>query len=744
MKIKFTRQNYMVKLDIVSKNHKECPMKTKNKSKLKFYHLKKSDILGEAFNSFQENNVIDFSQKGIAICYAPNGTGKSTITKILGEEKGTVYKVEYENRNYEKDLFHIISDQSSRNLIKGETEEFILGNNIKREKELEKKIDDDFNKRYLTIISKLKELNITKKTEILVNLISSLEIKKYVEKLASSQDKGKTIEKMEFIENIKKLNLEKKEEYDISKFNFIILELNDKNSILNKILKIAKIKKQEGIRKIEESEEAINILAKYAYKKECIVCDTGIDNQSLFKKKSVQKSDELNKLSIEVKKIIEDILDKMKDKDPLDMKKILIETIESGDLEKMQPLKLEVEKYKIFFNERIKNIFLENITSQEIEKDLTEYNQLLRDEFKIEDEDFSIIKNLIEENIEKSLLVTREDKKIKIKLNNREILENEFELSAGEQNFLSLAFEFLKAKNTEKKIIVIDDPISSFDSIYKNKIAFLMIKIFEDKGKKILVFTHNLELPRLLMHQVKNSFNFYLLNNKEDENNGFIPVVEKEIDLLMYLDRLTSFFREGVSKEVEDKKIFLISMIPFMRGYANITGNNFEKNQLTQVMHGYTTEKIDINEIYYNLFEVKLEELEVKVNVSDILSLDLNNLKILKDKTEYSLLNKTLNHTLTYLFLRLKVEKVLVKKYSINTNNFDMLAKIIFKSYESPNNEETRSKRIFLNSKKTLLNEFNHFEGNLSIFQPAIDITDKALKLERDAILKFLESEEST
>jgi hypothetical protein len=33
-------------------------------------------------------------------------------------------------------------------------------------------------------------------------------------------------------------------------------------------------------------------------------------------------------------------------------------------------------------------------------------------------------------------------------------------------------------------------------------------------------------------------------------------------------------------------------------------------------------------------------------------------------------------------------------------------------------------------SRKTLVNDFNHFEGNMDIFQPAIDIKDKALKKE--------------
>lgn len=50
----------------------------------------------------------------------------------------------------------------------------------------------------------------------------------------------------------------------------------------------------------------------------------------------------------------------------------------------------------------------------------------------------------------------------------------------------------------------------------------------------------------------------------------------------------------------------------------------------------------------------------------------------------------------------------------------------------------TINQRVFLISRKTLLNEFNHFEGNMNIFQPAIDITDEALKKEKDKIKSFL------
>ena len=46
--------------------------------------------------------------------------------------------------------------------------------------------------------------------------------------------------------------------------------------------------------------------------------------------------------------------------------------------------------------------------------------------------------------------------------------------------------------------------------------------------------------------------------------------------------------------------------------------------------------------------------------------------------------------------------------------------------------------RVFLTTKKTLLNEFNHFEGNMSIFQPAIDVTDHILEKEKTDILEFI------
>jgi len=68
-----------------------------------------------------------------------------------------------------------------------------------------------------------------------------------------------------------------------------------------------------------------------------------------------------------------------------------------------------------------------------------------------------------------------------------------------------------------------------------------------------------------------------------------------------------------------------------------------------------------------------------------------------------------------------------------------MLSSIIYHSFHSDTKENIEN-RIFFLSKKTLLNEFNHFEMDMNIFQPAIDITNLALEKEKKEILAKLAS----
>lgn len=172
-----------------------------------------------------------------------------------------------------------------------------------------------------------------------------------------------------------------------------------------------------------------------------------------------------------------------------------------------------------------------------------------------------------------------------------------------------------------------------------------------------------------------------------------------------------------------------------MRAFANIIGNKSKYTDLSKLMHGYEKKYRDITNIYSVLLnKEKNITTKYKISVIDILSLDLNNLKIINN-INYPLLNKALKHTLTYLYLRLKVEKVLIKKYDIPVEGNLLLSQIIMKAFK-----EDIDKKVFFTSRKTLLNEFNHFEGNMNIFQPAIDITDEALEKEKNDILNMLKS----
>ncbi len=80
----------------------------------------------------------------------------------------------------------------------------------------------------------------------------------------------------------------------------------------------------------------------------------------------------------------------------------------------------------------------------------------------------------------------------------------------------------------------------------------------------------------------------------------------------------------------------------------------------------------------------------------------------------------------------MKVEKELVDIFGIATDDRTMLNQIIQKAFpkNQDSDEQNRNFRVFFTSRKTLLNEFNHFEGNMNIFQPAIDITPSALQKE--------------
>lgn len=766
------------------------------REKLKFYKLKKEDIFKDSFINFNQNNEIEFRKKGdsnIAVLYGPNGTGKTSLAKILdsnNKDIGKEFKVEYKGIEYtEKDnsIFHVINDQNNRNIIAGETSDYFIGDNIKRECELKKYIDSEFENLFKNIIVKsLKErFGISSGKSKIIDYISDSDIKFFVMNIVNNKARGKNIDKKIFVERIEQLPVREidENEYDNNKYEYIRQNFSDNNSIIYRIINISKVCMSLEIKEVEENQVALKVLEKFKYLDECVVCDNSdFNREELIQRKNSNKDRIINSLDKETKEIVSEIISLIDDSknDPFNIKETLLKAISLGEFNLINDLQEEIKKYFKIMDKKINNYFKECLNEGDLKEKYKEYLDIIKEQPEITDEEVLFIKNIVSENIGKDIELKRDEKeenKFNLFLGGKDIFNvnrDKLHLSNGEQNFISLAFEFLKAKKSEASIIVLDDPISSFDSIYKNKIAFCIIRFLQNKN--VLVLTHNTDLIRLLEYQLQGCFNFYLFNNSDDANNGFIKVCKKEQDIFLNLDKLINLFRKGILNEIKNEELFLFSMIPFMRGYANIIGDSDSYVKLSKVMHGYETEKINLTTIYNKLFgdEYCLKELlilleekgyedinlaeeyrkmrsnkkslfltQYDITVDDIIYLNLEDIEII-DSNNYPLLNHTLIHTLNYLILRLKVEKELIRIYNIDITQNMSVQQIIMNAFKDKTDDSIEvskqkiKNRVFFTSRKTLLNEFNHFEGNMNIFQPAIDITDEALEKEREDINKYL------
>lgn len=718
--------------------------------KIVFNKIVNKNIFHSDFKIFMTNNELDFSEKGICVIYGPNGTGKTSLLNTLSRQTGTEFLANYDGVDYgtekEDNLFFVISDQNNRNIILGETQDFLLGDNIRREYELKTFLESSYNKIITSTIALLKQtFNLSTKSSKLLPLIENKEVRDFVMDIVNAKSKGANYNAESLIKVIS--NIKVTTDYDSvdDKFAYFIKDFPEKNSVIQEVLDIStsEIQINAKIHELEENDEAIKILGKFLNKDICVVCDNqGIDSKDLLKRKKDNKDFIINSIDAKLKGTIEKVIAFSPENDPFNIKDILINTIDKGEFKALLRLKEELGLYKKIYQQNLLKALSSCINIEGFKEKSTEYQKILSEKPTIADEDVIYIQEIISKSMDKTLNIERDGQhNLRILLDKQEFINikrEELPLSAGEQNFLSLTFEFLKAKNSNEQIVVIDDPISSFDSIYKNKIVFSLVRMLSKK--KRIVLTHNIDLIRLLEGQYRKCFNLYILDNSTGATaHGFIPLKDMEKDMLIDLNKLLNMFREEISERIKNGKAYLLSMIPFMRGYARIINDKDSWEKLTNVMHGYKTEKIDIAQIYFRLFGDKLKEVldeNYIISVDDILSFNIDTTEILDN--ELPLLNKTLRHSYTYLSLRLLVEKTLVDKFNINTEKHAQLGDIIVAAFPSEKDINEIKKRVFLTSKKTLINEFNHFEGNLSIFQPAIDITDSALGHEKADIINFV------
>ena len=717
---------------------------------LKFNSIENNGIFTKDFNPLVKNNEIDFptGEEEIVAIYGPNGAGKTSLIKVLSGAKGTKVNFIHEGTSYTNgsSVFHLIQDQNNRNIIAGETKDFILGENIAREIELQRVIANAHGSIVTEIATKLKaNYSISAMTSQILDLLSDSEAKAMVKDIVNNKSRGANYETKHFITKFTEIPLVHQDisEEQQAKLIFLKTDIQAKESIILYVERLTskEVASNPEIKEVEENSEAIRVLELF-HKNQCIVCDSeGIDWATLLSSKTKNRMRIIETLDKDMRSLITKINELRPDKDPFNIKSILIEAVRCGDKRGIIGLMADFAFIKKMLERQVMNELATVFVDSDLPSQMDEYQELLKAKPVITEEDMLFIEEIISNSMRKDLSLERDGKgNLRITLSKCEFLgksRDELPLSAGEQNFLSLTFEFLKAKNSPCPIVVIDDPISSFDSIYKNKVVYAIVKMLH--CKKRIILTHNIDLLRLLEGQHKRCYRLYLLNNTDGEENGFISLNNKEHEMLISIEKLLDAFRGGILEHIKNANLFLISLIPFMRGYANILGNTQVTDSLTKVMHGYESQKVDVGGAFTALFGRHAGNIpeSYEVSVPDILSTIVDGKSIL-DPTKYPLLERTLHHSFTYLFLRLLVEKRLVSKFDIDVSQYRQLGQIINKAFSNKNDIDQTKNRIRLTSKKTLINDFNHFEGNLSIFQPAIDITDQALAKEKSDIMDIV------
>ena len=735
--------------------------------KLFFSEIKNGNIFEPEFQTLSpDNGTIEFKHKntpgGIAVVYAPNGTGKSSLTRVLGvsevSEELSFTAIDEAGVPVTAGAFHIIPDQVNRNVIRGKETDYLIGRQIRREYELRDRINSAFESAYTSLASKYKNnFKVSKVGDYLLSQIHSLhdtpypEAFAYLRSIVNNKDHGKTIDQNEFVAFIR--NDENKPniiEVDEDKKKWVIADCSGNSKITERIIGLdyhTIIANTDTIQ-IERHDDAIGILKKYHSLDACVVCDNqDFQGDVLLARKQDNRERIYEGLDQNTKELLDKVVRDVSlvVSDPFDIKRIVSAFIAGGDATELHHLQIElITCIHVIGDEMIEALF-HCFDGTTLFHDYDEYAELVTTQPKLDSEELLFIEDVINENIGKDITIDRDpnSKNYKLKLGDKDLIGTErdsMELSSGEQNFISLAFELLLARHSNKEYVVLDDPISSFDSVYKNKIAFCIIKFLE--RKKQIVLTHNTDLIRLLDVQVNNCFNLYILNNVEQGQNGFIPVNAQEKALLINLHELVKLFQNKSNEErgdaelipaIKDRRQFLMAMVPFMRGYAHISLDpDDDFGRLSGIMHGYSTGNVDVVPIYKKLFGYDFGSPEI-VSVEDVLNVNCNEIDIL-DEEKFPLLSETLKQTLVYYHLRMKVEKELVETFGITTRDMDTLNQIIRRAFSSRDTdadfEQKRNFRVFFTSRKTLLNEFNHFEGNMNIFQPAIDINSMALRKE--------------
>lgn len=282
--------------------------------------------------------------------------------------------------------------------------------------------------------------------------------------------------------------------------------------------------------------------------------------------------------------------------------------------------------------------------------------------------------------------------------------------STGEINlilFITKLFSFL---GSEKKLLVIDDPISSYDLVNQYHIVFHLCKIITTNSKHVVIFTHNPDVVNIINSQNTSAYQYFFFDKidgkiimnslpedmKSSANVLFINnlVKDKTITANKYLSLM-------VSRNDEDPSDILSSVLHYDDRYITLGDDCGDFKGCT---NKYFIDYIE-NNTYLNDFE----------------------------KTEFESLCRT--KIISLASIRVWVEYKLQQLSSVNlhglysnkVNNFFKKNKDIRTNYPHLTKEQ-------LMNKKVMLNQNCHVKSQVQPFYYALSIKADDIKKEIEDI----------
>ncbi|MDD2518927.1 MAG: hypothetical protein PHI05_02765 [Bacilli bacterium] len=353
--------------------------------------------------------------------------------------------------------------------------------------------------------------------------------------------------------------------------------------------------------------EALNNLQKAVDETEttCPVCGYNHDKSiiEIYKERQTLFNDNLDKLinkyRIESNKNKKQIMEDIREMSEFVANnnindKVVVNYIIAGEDEKninkllLSKTKIEEINAEIVKFEKERDIFFSNLTNN-----WGKIKNILKKVFKDEDITIGI------DNVEKvvTLNLRREAKTY----------------STGELNYIVFLINILEFEYSNKDTIIIDDPLSSYDIKKQYEIVFDIINRLIINGKKVIIFTHNINFINIVNSQYSGIFKYKSIDMIENivyVNDIFLPEAESilNIENLYYAidprEKLKPWLKLLIEKDMkwekddERHKIFHYDdsysigelsnddLVKFIDDFdGNILTNSFELQSLNKIIY---------------------------------------------------------------------------------------------------------------------------------------------------------------